>query len=77
MSREFTPLGTDELPGEGDLVGLDAEFVTLNQVRREVHDSSTKCSVSYFFLGRRLARFGMYGPLPLALESVMNKVEPR
>ena len=47
VSREFTPLGTDELPNDGDLVGLDAEFVTLNQVRSCVRGSSMHYSVSY------------------------------
>ena len=32
-SMTFTPLGDDELPASGAVVGLDAEFVTLNQVR--------------------------------------------
>ncbi len=29
----FTPLDEEELPKENDLIGLDAEFVTLNQVK--------------------------------------------
>ena len=28
----FTPLDEEEIPKEGDVIGLDAEFVTLNQV---------------------------------------------
>ena len=30
----FTPLDTTELPSEGDIIGIDAEFVTINQVSR-------------------------------------------
>ena len=32
----FNPLSPDELPEAGDRIGLDAEFVSLNQVRTVV-----------------------------------------
>ncbi|XP_064403711.1 PAN2-PAN3 deadenylation complex catalytic subunit PAN2-like isoform X2 [Halichondria panicea] len=37
----FTPLSLAEIPEEGDVVGVDAEFVTLNQEEAEVKSDGT------------------------------------
>lgn len=37
FSRSFTPLNSTEILKEGDVVGVDAEFVTLNQVNQFDH----------------------------------------
>lgn len=44
----FIPLMVSEMPQAGDLVGLDAEFVTLNQVSQE--GVTAGCSLPHFFL---------------------------
>lgn len=37
----FTPLSLSEIPEKGDVVGIDAEFVTLNQEEAEVKSDGT------------------------------------
>ena len=45
FSRSFTPLNSTEILKEGDVVGVDAEFVTLNQVnkKKKNHFDITLC----------------------------------
>jgi len=41
FSRNFTPLNTSEILKESDIVGVDAEFVTLNQEESEMRRDGT------------------------------------
>ncbi|XP_041478319.1 PAN2-PAN3 deadenylation complex catalytic subunit PAN2-like isoform X1 [Lytechinus variegatus] len=41
----FTPLAQDEVIGEGFLVGLDAEFVSLNQEEAEIRSDGTRSTI--------------------------------